>query len=204
LLKLCGKTKKTGGKIIVEIGFGNGITTAMMAEKNPHNIYIGIEVYKPGIGNLLKLIDEKKLCNVVIINHDAVEVIEKFKRFLKIDAFHIFFPDPWQKRKHVKRRIINETFVASMLDLLDTDSYIYVVTDWKDYAQQIQNVMRSFNKLFSLFDMFVAADYNAEKTNCSKSSYISELKIPWRPETNFEIKGKKHGRNIYESFFICR
>ena len=193
LSELCSNAKKAGGKVIVEIGFGSGKVTAMIAEKSANNIYIGIEVYKPGIGSLLKLIDEKKLNNMRIINHDAVEVIEKLDLISEIDGFHIFFPDPWPKRKHVKRRIINEDFVKKIIDKLTAGGYIYAVTDWEDYGLQMQQVFRSFPSLNSPFESFIpcASGNQQEYANI----------IPWRTETDFERKGLKKDHGIYESFF---
>ena len=193
LSDLCSKIKKADGKIIVEIGFGIGNVTAMIAEKNINNLYIGIEVYKPGIGNLLKLIDEKKINNIRIINHDAVEVVDKLDIISKIDGFHIFFPDPWPKRKHIKRRIINTNFIQKITDKLKAGGYIYAVTDWKDYGMQMQQVFRSFPSLYSPFENFIPG-YQEE----NKYADI----IPWRAETNFEKKGLKKNHGIYESFFI--
>ncbi len=193
LSELCINAKNNGGKVIVEIGFGSGKVTAMIAEKNINNIYIGIEVYKPGVGSLLKLIDEKKINNIRIINHDAAEVVDKIDLISEIDGFHIFFPDPWPKRKHIKRRIINNDFTQKIINKLCDGGYIYAVTDWKDYGFQMQHVFRSFNSLHSPFENFVPEKKEQDK-------YIDI--IPWRAETDFEKKGLKKNHGIYESFFI--
>ncbi|MCL2791534.1 MAG: tRNA (guanosine(46)-N7)-methyltransferase TrmB [Spirochaetaceae bacterium] len=194
LSELCSQIKKAGGKVIVEIGFGTGKVTAAIAEKNINNIYIGIEVYKPGIGSLLKLVDEKKISNIRIVNHDAVEVVEKLDIISEIDGFHIFFPDPWPKRNHIKRRIINMDFTKKIIDKLKTGGYIYAVTDWKDYGMQMQQVFRSFPSLSSPFENFIPDHQDA------KDKYADI--IPWRAETDFERKGLKKNHGIYESFFI--
>jgi len=194
LSELCFQIKKAGGKVIVEIGFGSGKVTAMIAEKNMNNIYIGIEVYRPGIGSLLKFIGEKKINNIRIINHDAVEVIEKLNVISDVDGFHIFFPDPWPKRKHLKRRIINTDFTGKMIDKLNAGGYIYAVTDWKNYALQMQQVFRAFPSLYSPFENFIPNDNEAQDK-------YAEM-IPWRGETDFEKKGLKKNHGIYESFFI--
>lgn len=176
------------GTFIVDIGFGNGISTSLMAELKPQNFYIGIEVYPSGVGNLLKLIDEKKLSNVRIVYHDAVEVLDSLlQQNFKIDGFHIFFPDPWQKRKHNKRRIINEAFTEKIIALLPTGGYIYAVTDWNDYSIQMEKVFSSFDQL-----------YNAIQT--PKPESFPEK--PWRPETNFEKKGLGKSHTIHEFFYI--
>ncbi len=189
LLKLLGETQERGGKVIVEIGFGNGEATASIAERNSENLYICIEVYPPGVGNLLKLIGYKKLENIRIINHDAFEVIECMKGKAEADGFHIFFPDPWQKKKHNKRRIMNREFTLSLADCLSEGGYIYAVTDWKDYGMQMQEVFRSISALCSPYSGF--AQKNDEKPL-----------LPWRPETNFERKGLKQNHLVYESYFI--
>ena len=195
LSELCSNVKKTGGKIIVEIGFGSGKVTAMIAEKNINNLYIGIEVYKPGIGSLLILIDDKKINNIRIINYDAVDVVDKLDLVSKIDGFHIFFPDPWPKRSHIKRRIINMDFTKKIIDKLKTGGYIYAVTDWKDYGVQMQQVFRSFPPLYSPFDNFIPSNHDQQQ-----SEYTNI--IPWRAETDFERKGLKKDHEIFESFFI--
>ncbi len=181
---------KKNRKIIAEIGFGNGDALAMMAGKNRDITYIGIEVYPPGVGNLLKLIDEKKLENIRIVNHDAVEVIEAaLKGKFCFNGFHIFFPDPWHKKKHNKRRIINPDFTSSLIDVLSPGGYIYAVTDWEDYGNQMQKVFSSFTSLESPFPGFAPR---------GDGSSI----LPWRPETRFETKGYRKNHSIYESFFI--
>lgn len=176
------------GALIADIGFGNGISTSLMAELNLQNFYIGIEVYPSGVGNLLKLIEEKKLNNVRIVHHDAVEVLDSLlQQNFKFDGFHIFFPDPWQKRKHNKRRIINEDFIEKLVALLPTGGYIYAVTDWDDYSIQMEKVFSSFDRL-----------YDASVTSKSESF----PKKPWRPETNFEKKGLRKNHTIHEFFYI--
>ncbi|MDX9800700.1 MAG: tRNA (guanosine(46)-N7)-methyltransferase TrmB [Spirochaetia bacterium] len=181
-------------KIIAEIGFGNGDALALMAERNRGSTYLGIEVYLPGVGNLLKLIEEKKLENIRIVKHDAVEVIEALKGRFKIDGFHIFFPDPWHKKKHNKRRIINKDFTSSLIDTLVPGGYIYAVTDWEDYGVQMQNVFSSFSTLKSPFKGFVPYGNNSQD--------VEKSLLPWRPETRFENKGFRKNHSIYESFFI--
>ena len=176
--------------IIIEIGFGNGLPTALIADRNRSFNYIGIEVYKPGVGNLLKYIGDKKLENIRIFNHDAVEVLETMIEPDSVDGFHIFFPDPWHKKKHNKRRLINPEFTAILSSKLKEGGYIYAVTDWEDYGRQMQKVLRSCSSLLSPFEGFANQGGNSNPI------------VPWRPETRFEEKGldKKHG--IYESYFV--
>lgn len=172
---------------VVEIGFGDGEATHQMAERNPDINYLALEVYPPGVGALLDLIHTKNLANVHIVQHDAVEVVENMVAAGSVSGFHIFFPDPWQKKRHNKRRLINSTFVSLLADRLKDGGYIYCATDWKDYAFQMQDVLRGENRLSSPFECF------AEKPN--------EI-VPWRPQTKFERKGIAVGRTIFESYFV--
>ena len=183
---------KNNNPVIIEIGFGNGFATAAIAERNPDNNYIGIEVYKPGVGNLLKYIGEKKLRNVKIFNHDAVEIIDSMIKTDSVDGFHIFFPDPWHKKKHKKRRLINPEFTDKLVKRLKPGGYIYAVTDWEDYGIRMQEVFRNCNALTSPFSSYADPDVKE----------VNNIIIPWRPETRFEEKGLKKNHGIYESYFI--
>ena len=172
---------------VVEIGFGDGEATHQMAERNPDVNYVALEVYPPGVGALLDIIHNKKLSNVRIVHHDAAEVVENMVADGSADGFHIFFPDPWQKKSHNKRRLINSTFVSILTDKLKAGGYIYCATDWEDYAHQMQEVLRGEKRLYSPFEGF------AEKPNDI---------VPWRPQTKFERKGIAVGRAIFESYFV--
>ena len=172
---------------VIEIGFGDGEATYQMAERNPGVNCLAMDVYPPGVGALLDVIHTKQLSNVRIIHHDAAEVVENMVQDGTVSGFHIFFPDPWQKKRHFKRRLINSTFVATLADKLKEGGYIYCVTDWEDYAHQMQEVLRGEKRLSSPFDGF------AEKPNDI---------VPWRPQTKFERKGLAVGRTIFESYFI--
>ena len=180
--------------VIIEIGFGNGFATAEIAERRRDNNYIGIEVYKPGIGNLLKYIGDKKLENIRIFNHDAVEIIDSMIEADSVEGFHIFFPDPWHKKRHNKRRLINPQFTEKLVKRLKPGGYIYAVTDWEDYGIQMQKVLRNCSSLYSPFKGYAKADPDEEKN--------VNADIPWRPETRFEEKGLKKNHGIYESFFL--
>lgn len=173
--------------VLMEIGFGDGEATHQMAERNPDMNYLALEVYPPGVGALLDVVHEKKLANVCIIRHDAAEVVENMIADGTVSGFHIFFPDPWQKKRHNKRRLINSTFVSILADKLKAGGYIYCATDWEDYALQMQDVLRKEPGLSSPFASFV------EKPNAI---------VPWRPQTKFERKGIAVGRTIFESYFI--
>ncbi len=173
--------------VLMEIGFGDGEATHQMAERNPDMNYLALEVYPPGVGALLDVIHTEKLSNVRIVQHDAAEVVENMIADGTVSGFHIFFPDPWQKKRHNKRRLINSTFVSILADKLKAGGYIYCATDWEDYALQMQDVLRKEPGLSSPFASFV------EKPNDI---------VPWRPQTKFERKGITAGRTIFESYFV--
>jgi tRNA (guanine-N7-)-methyltransferase len=121
---------------ILEIGFGMGETTAQIAALNPVNDYLGIEVHTPGVGGLLKLLAERSLTNVRVIQHDAVEVLTHMIAPASLAAVHIFFPDPWPKKRHHKRRLIQPPFVALLSERMAPGAYLHVATDWENYAEQ--------------------------------------------------------------------
>ncbi len=172
---------------VVEIGFGDGEATYQMAERNPDMNYLALEVYPPGVGALLDVIHTRNLFNVRIVQHDAAEVAETMVADGTVSGFHIFFPDPWQKKRHNKRRLMNSTFVSILADKLKEGGYIYCATDWEDYAVQMQEVLRGEVRLSSPFAGFV-----------EKPDDI----VPWRPQTKFERKGVAAGRTIFESYFV--
>ena len=121
--------------IVVEIGFGMGAATAEIAEQNPNINYIGIEVHKPGVGRLLGEIRKRDLKNLYIIEYDAIEVLEKMFVDGSVNGFHIFFPDPWPKKRHHKRRIVQRPRTDLFAKKLAPEGYIYMVTDWYEYAE---------------------------------------------------------------------
>ena len=126
---------------ILEIGFGMGETTARIAASHPGNDYLGVEVHAPGVGSLLQRIAAPGLSNVRIIQHDAVEVLESMIAPACLDGVHVFFPDPWPKKRHHKRRLIQPPFVALLASRMKQGAYVHVATDWEDYAQQIMEVL---------------------------------------------------------------
>lgn len=167
---------------IIEIGFGMGTSTALIAQKFPENNYIGIEVHRPGIGKLLSEIERLGLKNIRIIQHDAVEVIKNMISQGSIDGFHIFFPDPWPKKKHHKRRLIQPEFVSLICSALKQSGYLYAVTDWDPYAEQMLEVFQAESMLKNTF-----TDYAPSKD--------------WRPLTKFEQKGLSQNHVIHELWF---
>ena len=169
--------------VVVEIGFGMGITTAEIAAGAPALNYLGIEVHTPGVGKLLSEIEKNSLENVRIIQHDAAEVLKSMIPDHSIEGFHIFFPDPWPKKKHHKRRLIQDTFVSLLTEKLKPSGYIYIVTDWEEYALHIINCISGNSKL----------RYPVSESSVQK---------PWRPKTKFEVKGLSKGHRITEIFAV--
>ena len=169
-------------KYFLEIGFGMGDVTHAIAEVNPQNAYIGIEVLSPGVGKLLSEIGKKGLRNLKAIEHDAVEVLTNMIPDESLDGIHIFFPDPWQKKKHKKRRLIQPDFTKLLTNKIKPGGYLYAVSDWEDYAEQIIDV------------------FSREETLKNKYKHWADPQ-PWRTETKFERKGIKKNHQIREVFF---
>lgn len=166
----------------LEIGFGMGETTTRIASENPQNDYFGIEVHTPGVGSLLMRIEELKLCNVRIIQRDAVEVIKHMLPRESLDAVHIFFPDPWPKTRHHKRRLIQATFVALLADRLKPRGILHIATDWENYAKHILAVLKDEPLLA-----------NTAKDFAERPEY--------RPLTKFEQRGLKLGHRVWDLVF---
>lgn len=169
----------------LEIGFGMGETTAAIAQAHPQNDYLAIDVHTPGVGSLLKLIEESGLSNLRIIQHDAVEVLQRMLPPECLDGIHIFFPDPWPKARHHKRRLIQPQFIALLSERLKHGGYVHVATDWEDYAQQILQVLSNEPQLAN-----TAADY----APCPA----------YRPSTKFEQRGLKLGHGVWDLVFKRR
>ena len=167
---------------ILEIGFGMGETTAAIALAHPKNDYLALEVHTPGVGGLLKQIEEKQLSNIRIIQHDAVEVLRDMLAENVLDGVHIFFPDPWHKTRHNKRRLIQAPFVALLVQKLKPGGYIHVATDWQDYAEQVLAVLSAEPLLQN-----TAADYAPRPD--------------YRPLTKFEQRGIRLGHGVWDLVF---
>jgi tRNA (guanine-N7-)-methyltransferase len=168
---------------IVEIGFGMGIATALIAQGNPQTDYLGIEVHKPGIGKLMSEMESKQIDNLKIIEGDAVDILSRGIPQASLAGIHLFFPDPWPKKRHHKRRILSSPFISLAASRLVPDGYFYMVTDWEEYAQEA---------LITL-----GACQNLRNT----SQGFAERK-EWRPVTKFEKKATQAGRLIRELFFV--
>ncbi|HEX8979824.1 MAG TPA: tRNA (guanosine(46)-N7)-methyltransferase TrmB [Parasulfuritortus sp.] len=167
---------------ILEIGFGMGDSTATIAASLPGNDYLGVEVHTPGVGALLKRIGEGNLSNLRIIQHDAVEVLEHMIADASLDGIHIFFPDPWPKKKHHKRRLIQPTLVAKLASKLKPGGYLHLATDWEHYAVQMLDVLSGERTLA-----------NTAKDYAPRPDY--------RPLTKFEKRGLKLGHGVWDLIF---
>ncbi|MCE5181360.1 MAG: tRNA (guanosine(46)-N7)-methyltransferase TrmB [Betaproteobacteria bacterium] len=167
---------------ILEIGFGMGDSTAKIAAEHPENDYLGVEVHAPGVGSLLNQIEERGLANLRVIQHDAVEVLRHMIAPASLDGVHIFFPDPWHKKKHNKRRLIQPELVALLCDKLKPGGYLHAATDWQAYAEHILAVLSAEPKLAN-----TAADYAP--------------KPDYRPLTKFEQRGINLGHGVWDIVF---
>lgn len=167
---------------ILEIGFGMGDSTAKIAQAQPERDFLGVEVHAPGVGSLLKQIGELELKNLRIIQHDAVEVLKHMIADASLDGVHIFFPDPWHKKRHHKRRLIQAEFVRLLCSKLKAGAYIHVATDWQGYAEWVLEVLQQQPLLEN-----TAQDYAP--------------KPDYRPLTKFENRGIKLGHGVWDLIF---
>lgn len=168
---------------ILEIGFGMGDTTAAIAAGMPEKNFIGVEVHTPGVGSLLKLIGEQQLNNLRVIQHDAVEVITHMIAPQSLDGVHIFFPDPWHKARHNKRRLIQPPFVSLLCSRIRPGGYLHCATDWQDYAQQMLQVLRAEPSLRNTADGYAP-------------------RPDYRPVTKFENRGLRLGHGVWDLVFV--
>ncbi|AJY43335.1 tRNA (guanosine(46)-N7)-methyltransferase TrmB [Burkholderia humptydooensis] len=167
---------------VLEIGFGMGASTAEIAALRPGDDFIGVEVHEPGVGALLKLIGEQRLSNIRIVQHDAVEVLEHMIAPGSLDGVHIFFPDPWHKARHHKRRLIQPTFVAQLAARLQPGAYLHCATDWQNYAEQMLEVLSAEPSLENTAQDFAP-------------------RPDYRPVTKFERRGLRLGHGVWDLVF---
>jgi len=167
---------------ILEIGFGMGETTARIAADHPGSDYLGIEVHTPGVGGLLKQVAERGLANVRVIQHDAVDVIEHMIPPASLDGIHIFFPDPWPKKRHHKRRLVQPALVASLAARLKPGAYLHAATDWEEYAQWMLETLSGEPLLANTADGYAPRPEH-------------------RPLTKFENRGLKLGHGVWDLVF---
>src|SRR5262245_24169511 len=167
---------------ILEIGFGMGETTAEIAQRHPENDYLGVEVHTPGVGSLLARIAESRLSNVRIVQHDAVEVLERMLAPATLDGVHLFFPDPWPKKRHHKRRLLQGPFVSLLAARMKSGAILHACTDWEDYAAQMLEVL------------------SAEPSLRNTASGYAQ-RPDTRPQTKFERRGLRLGHRVWDLVF---
>ena len=170
------------GKRIVEIGFGMGDATRRMAVVKPEWNILGVEVHRPGVGKLLWWMEQESLENIRVIEHDAVEVLQNVLEPGSVDGFHIWFPDPWPKKRHHKRRLIQPELVEHLVRVLKPGGYIHAATDWEHYACHILAVLNGHPNLENRFEQWAP-------------------KPDYRPDTKFENRGLTAGRQIRDIIF---
>lgn len=175
---------KRSAPCILEIGFGNGTSLAEMALNHPEQNYIGIEVHSPGVGNLLLQIEEKNLNNIRVLNDDAVDVLKQMIPDTSLDAVYLFFADPWHKKRHHKRRIVQKEFVQLLRKKLKTGGVFHMATDWQHYAEHMMKVM---------------TDADGFENVAGENQYIE--KPDYRPLTRFEQRGQRLGHGVWDLLF---
>lgn len=173
---------REASKKILEIGFGMGDATAKIAQILNDHDFLAVEVHQPGVGALLKLMQEDDVDNIRIVQHDAVEVLHAMLTDHSLDGVHIFFPDPWHKKRHNKRRLIQAEFIKLLCRKLKVGAYIHVATDWEEYAEWVLAVLSAETQLKN-----TAVNY-AEKPS-------------YRPLTKFENRGIKLGHGVWDLVF---
>lgn len=207
---------------ILEIGFGMGETTAKIAALRSDDDFLAIEVHPPGVGALLKLIGENNLTNLRLIRHDAVEVLEKMIAPNSLDGIHIYFADPWHKKRHHKRRLIQAELVKLLVSRLKPGAYLHLATDWHNYAEQMLLVLNAEPALANTsseqvkVETFSAADVakewelgkvdskidgkefkpTIEQLNATHLGYVE--RPAYRPTTKFETRGLKLGHGVWD------
>jgi tRNA (guanine-N7-)-methyltransferase len=168
--------------VVVEVGSGMGETTARIAREHPETDYLAIEVHAPGVGSLLKRLADDSIGNVRVIRHDAVEVLQQMVAPGSLAGIHVFFPDPWPKKRHHKRRLIQPEFARLAAERLRPGGHLHVATDWEEYAQHVLQVL-TLEKLLAN----TAEDYAPRPAT--------------RPETKFERRGINLGHGVWDIVF---
>ena len=173
------------GPTVLEIGFGMGQSLVDMAAAAPATNFIGIEVHKPGVGRLLHSMAERDVDNIRVYCHDAVEILRDCIPDASLDTIQIFFPDPWHKKRHNKRRLIQPPFVAQLLTRLKPGGTLHLATDWENYAQQMMEVLSAADGL---------------SNTCGAGQFAPRRSR--RPLTKFELRGERLGHGVWDLIFI--
>ena len=169
---------------ILEIGFGNGTSLSEMAANNPEQDYIGIEVHRPGVGNLLLQVEKLGLTNLRVINDDGVDVLKKMIADESLDAVYLFFADPWHKKRHHKRRIVQKEFVELLRKKLKVGGVFHMATDWEHYAQHMMSIMN---------------DSEGFENTAGQDQFLT--RPGYRPLTRFEQRGQRLGHGVWDLIF---
>jgi len=173
--------------VVLEIGFGNGDATWQMARQSPRENFLGVEVHKPGVGHLLLKLEELTIENVRVVCNDAVEVLKNRVATASLEAVRLYFPDPWPKKRHHKRRIVQPDFVALLAEKIAAGGIVHMATDWQNYAEHMLEVMQQNPAFENLSD---SGDY------CPRPA--------WRPLTKYEKRGQRLGHGVYDLLFLRR
>lgn len=168
-------------EVVLEIGFGDGKSLAQMAAADPERCFLGVEVHRPGVGSLLQELEHRGLENVRIASLDAVELLTDHIPDASLSRVQIFFPDPWPKARHHKRRLIQPDFVALLARKLKPGGVLHLATDWQDYAEHMLSVMQM----------------SVGFVNLAESGAFAP-RLPWRPETKFERRGLRLGHGVWD------
>jgi len=168
--------------VVLEIGFGMGATTAEIAAAHPERDFVGIEVHAPGVGSLLRELDRRALANVRVIRHDAVEVVDAMIPPGSLAGIHVFFPDPWPKKRHHKRRLLKPDFVHALALRLAPGGYLHIATDWSDYAEEMLATLGVERLLANTVEGFAPRPES-------------------RPQTKFERRGTRLGHPVFDLVF---
>jgi tRNA (guanine-N7-)-methyltransferase len=168
---------------VLEIGFGMGETTARIAAEQPEHNFIAIEVHAPGVGSLLQKIEGARLTNLHLIRHDAVDIVENMIAPASLSGIHVFFPDPWPKKRHHKRRLLQAPFLHELALRLRVGGYLHIATDWAEYAEEV---------LLTL---------SLEPLLKNSATHFAP-RPPTRPQTKFETRGLRLGHEVFDLVFI--
>jgi tRNA (guanine-N7-)-methyltransferase len=176
--------RSSGAPVVLEIGFGMGHSLVAMAAAAPGTRFIGVEVHRPGVGKLLHSMEERGVDNIRVYCHDAVEVLRDCIADASLDAIQIFFPDPWHKKRHHKRRLIQPPFVAQLVTRLKPGGLLHLATDWENYAEQMMEVLSATGGL----------------TNTAGTGRFAP-RPESRPLTKFELRGERLGHGVWDLMF---
>lgn len=179
------KTFDRAGELVVEIGFGNGDALVHMAALETERNFIGIEVHPPGVGAALQKTEKQGLQNVRLVSVDAIDVLEKMFADDSLSELRLYFPDPWPKKKHHKRRIVQPVFLDLLAKKLAVGGRVHMATDWQEYAEHM---------------LAVAQAHPAFSNLSANNSYIE--RPDWRPETHFERRGLRLGHGVWDLIFV--